>query len=70
LRFLKHCAFILKKVFNPCLMLVLGIGDAGASVLVVSGGARDDDTTLLRRLEPVSYVKVFLFMFNFLFSRR
>jgi hypothetical protein len=28
-------------------MLVLGTGDGGAGVLVVSGGVRDDDTALL-----------------------
>jgi hypothetical protein len=77
LRFLKNCAFTLKTVCNPCLMLVLGAGDAGAGVLVVSVGARDDDMTLLSCLEHVSYAKVFygnsyyyLFMFNFCFSRR
>jgi hypothetical protein len=61
---------VLKRGFNPWLMVVLGIEDVGAGVLVVSGGAEDDDAALLSCLERVSYVKViYLFMFNFLFSR-
>jgi hypothetical protein len=42
-------------------MLVLGIGDVEAGALVVSGGARDDDATLLSSLEHVSYAEASFF---------
>jgi hypothetical protein len=37
-RFLKDCLYIKKNVLDPCLMLILGTGDAGAGVLVARGG--------------------------------
>jgi hypothetical protein len=60
LRFLENCAFTLKKVCIPCLMLVLGARDTSGGALVVSRGERDDNAALLNCLERVIYAKVFL----------
>jgi hypothetical protein len=63
LRFLKTvCVCVVIRDSNPWFMLVLGIGDVEASALVVSGGAQDNDMTLVSCLERVSYVKVFFYL--------
>jgi hypothetical protein len=60
-RFLNDCAFTLREVFDPCLLLVLGTGDAGAIILVGHRGARND-TSMVNCLERISCAKVSFFV--------
>jgi succinylglutamate desuccinylase len=57
-----------KKDSNSWLMLILGVGNAKAGALVISGGAQGDDLALLNLLERVSYAGViFLIMMCLIF---